>query len=90
MTRLVYLRMDESHRSSQNRSGKIFATSGVFIRGEPPNKKTTRQRDKTLLLLIYNYWSNKLRSIQAVFSCNCKRWVSRSAVGSSLAFSVLA
>ena len=42
MTKLVYLRMDEWQRSSQNRSGKIFATSGVFIRGEPPNKKTTR------------------------------------------------
>jgi hypothetical protein len=24
--------------------------SGVFIRGEPPNKKTTRQRNKTLPL----------------------------------------
>jgi hypothetical protein len=24
--------------------------SGVFIRGEPPNKKTTRQQDKTLPL----------------------------------------
>jgi hypothetical protein len=26
--------------------------SGVFIRGFPPNKKTTRQRDKTLPLLL--------------------------------------
>ena len=29
------------------------------------------------------YAANMLRSIQAVFSCTCIRWVSRSALGSS-------
>src|SRR5690606_308898 len=31
--------------------------------------------------------ARRLRNIQAVFSCTCMRWVSRSAVGSSLTFS---
>jgi hypothetical protein len=46
MTILVYLRMDEWQRSSQNRSGEIFATSGVFIRGFPLNKNATHRQGR--------------------------------------------
>jgi hypothetical protein len=45
MAILVDPRMDERDRSRQNRdrSGEIFATSGVFMSRVPPNKKATHR-----------------------------------------------
>ena len=45
--RWVPQRFAESAPLGETPSGAPFQDSGVFIRGFPPNKKTTRQRIKT-------------------------------------------
>src|SRR6185503_15997872 len=55
---------------------------------EPPAalRRQTRQ-DESRLSRKGQLQASRLRSIQAVFSCTCMRWVSRSALGSSFALS---
>jgi hypothetical protein len=58
MTILVYLRMDEWQRSSQNRSGKVFAISGAFMSKVPlvgvasPTGDIKKRQDTEVLNLV--------------------------------------